>query len=154
MILFSVDDILKDAKSPWFSLYICYVILLLGGVQFSIYFTSMWPYLLSVLFDVNSYFLKKQCFKHFLFFLSQLDPDVNLYFYGFVISSFSFGQMLSSPLFGYWNQKTKSTRYPVMFGMMITSVGNLLYALLPTIGGSNSKWLMLVARFLVGLGSG
>jgi ceroid-lipofuscinosis MFS transporter 7 len=82
-----------------------------------------------------------------------LDADVKLSFYGFVIASFSFGQMLSSPLFGYWSQRTKSTKYPVMFGMMLTSVGNVLYALLPTIG-DNSKWLMLVARFIVGLGSG
>jgi ceroid-lipofuscinosis MFS transporter 7 len=83
-----------------------------------------------------------------------MDPDVNLYFYGFVIASFSFGQMLASPAFGYWSQRTRSTKYPVVFGMLITSVGNALYALLPNIGGAKSKWFMLVARFFVGIGSG
>ena len=40
----------------------------------------------------------------------QLDDSVNLTFFGFVIASYSVGQAVSSPFFGYWNQKTKGTR--------------------------------------------
>uniref|UniRef100_A0A914VZ74 Major facilitator superfamily (MFS) profile domain-containing protein n=1 Tax=Plectus sambesii TaxID=2011161 RepID=A0A914VZ74_9BILA len=119
----------EDQKSPWGSLWLSNVIMLFTGIQFSIYFTSMWP------------------------FLQTLDDSANLGFFGFVIASYSVGQAVSSPIFGFWNQKTKGTRRPVMSGMVLTILGNLIYALLPTFS-DNRKWIMMFARFLVGFGSG
>ncbi|MFH4980663.1 hypothetical protein AB6A40_007372 [Gnathostoma spinigerum] len=37
-------------KSPWLSLWICNFVQFLCGIQFAIYFTSMWPYLSKVCF--------------------------------------------------------------------------------------------------------
>lgn len=82
-----------------------------------------------------------------------MDSSSTVEFYGYVIASYSVMQAIASPLFGYWNQKTKSTKRPVIAGLLIGACGNLLYGLLPTIGGP-SKWLMIVARCMVGIGSG
>ncbi len=75
-------------------------------------------------------------------------------FFGWVVASYSVGQAISSPLFGLWSQRTRSTRFPIVAGLLITALGNLLYALLPTIGDFHTRWLMAVSRFLVGFGSG
>jgi ceroid-lipofuscinosis MFS transporter 7 len=82
-----------------------------------------------------------------------MDPSAKLDFFGYVIAIYSIGQMFSSPLFGYWNQRTKSTKWPVLVGLTISSCGNLLYGLLPTIG-THVQLLMMIARFMVGFGSG
>ncbi|VDN00112.1 unnamed protein product [Thelazia callipaeda] len=104
------------------------------GVQFSIFFTSMWPY------------LNKYCLK--------LDPSANLDFFGWIIASYSIGSTISTFLFGYWSQKVMSTKYPATFGIFLMAFGNLLYGLLPAISGVSIKWYMLIARFIVGLGAG
>ncbi len=84
-----------------------------------------------------------------------MDPTIGLYFYGYIIAAYSVGQMLSSPLMGYVSQRTKSTKWPVVFGLVISIIGNSIYAILPTIADSgNSRYLMLFARFLVGIGCG
>jgi hypothetical protein len=51
-IYFSDDQLPNDAKSPWFSLWLANVIQFFAGIQFSIYFSSMWPYLLSVILSI------------------------------------------------------------------------------------------------------
>ncbi|MCP9264706.1 Major facilitator superfamily domain-containing protein 8 [Dirofilaria immitis] len=85
---------LDEGKTPWGSIWICNAVCFMTGIQCSIFFTSMWPYL----------------------------------------------------------NGTMSTKYPAGFGNMTMALGNLLYGLLPTIGAK--KWFMLLARFIVGLGSG
>uniref|UniRef100_A0A0R3RRZ7 MFS domain-containing protein n=1 Tax=Elaeophora elaphi TaxID=1147741 RepID=A0A0R3RRZ7_9BILA len=119
---------LNEGKTPWGSICICNVVCLLTGVQFSIFFTSMWPY------------------------LNRLDSTANLEFFGWTTASYSIGSIISTFLFGLWNQKTMSTKYPAGFGNLLMALGNLLYGLLPTIGAK--KWFMLLARFIVGFGSG
>ncbi|VDK74204.1 unnamed protein product [Litomosoides sigmodontis] len=119
---------LNEGKTPWRSILICNVVCVMTGVQFSIFFTSMWPY------------------------LNGLDPSANLEFFGWTTASYSVGSTISTFLFGLWNQKTMSTKYPASFGNFLMAFGNLLYGLLPTIGAK--KWTMLWARFIIGLGSG
>lgn len=58
----------------------------------------------------------------------------------------------ANPIYGYWNQKTMSVKWPVITGFLIAAVGQLWYALLGFFG--NVKWFMLCARFLTGLGVG
>ncbi|VBB30333.1 unnamed protein product [Acanthocheilonema viteae] len=81
-----------------------------------------------------------------------LDSSANLEFFGWAIASYSIGSTISNFFFGLWNQKTMSTKYPASFGNFLMALGNLLYGFLPTIGAK--KWSMLLARFIVGLGSG
>lgn len=120
---------LEGRKTPWSSLWIANAVCLMTGVQFSIFFTSMWPY------------------------LNGLDPTANLDFLGWVISSYSIGSTISTSLFGLWSQKKMSTKHPACFGNLLMASGNLLYGFLPSIDGER-KWFMLLARFVVGLGSG
>ncbi|VDK64915.1 unnamed protein product [Onchocerca ochengi] len=119
---------LDEGKTPWGSLAICNAVCFMTGLQFSIFFTSMWPY------------------------LNGLDSSANLKFFGWITASYSIGSTISTSLFGLWNQKTMSTKYPASFGNLMMALGNSLYGLLPTIGAG--KWFMLLARFIIGLGSG
>lgn len=65
----------------------------------SLYFTSMWPYLL------------------------KLDPTAQLPFFGIILASFSIGQAVGSPIFGTWTQKTESFKVPVATGLVFCCVG-------------------------------
>ncbi|KAK0407640.1 hypothetical protein QR680_003507 [Steinernema hermaphroditum] len=116
-------------KTPWKSIWLTYLIQFLCGIQLSVYFTSMWPY------------------------LSGLDQSATINFFGFVVAAFSVGQTISSPLLGLWSQKTFSAKDPTAFGLFLTAIGNLLYALLPNFS-SNVKYIMMASRFVTGLGSG
>nr|CDJ82595.1 Major facilitator superfamily MFS-1 domain containing protein [Haemonchus contortus] len=85
--------------------------------------------------------------------LLHVDSTASMDFFGWVAAACSLGCALANPLFGLWNQRTGSTKIPVSFGFTICAIGNLLYALLPIIP-SNSKFVMLLARFLTGFGAG
>ncbi|CAI5453607.1 unnamed protein product [Caenorhabditis angaria] len=68
----------------------------------SIFFTSMWPYLL------------------------QLDPNAKLSFFGIVLASFSVGQAIGSPIIGYWSEKSRKFKLPIATGILIGfGCGNL-----------------------------
>ncbi|CAB3398559.1 unnamed protein product [Caenorhabditis bovis] len=120
---------LDARKSDWVSLWFCNLLLYANGLQMSLYFTSMWPYLL------------------------KLDPNAQLPFFGIILSSFSFGQAIGSPIFGTWTQKSERFKVPISTGLVICATGNLFYALLPTIDWE-PQWMMLVARVIVGVGAG
>ncbi|KAK0414256.1 hypothetical protein QR680_007231 [Steinernema hermaphroditum] len=120
---------LDSRKSPWLSLWLSNFVQFLCGIQFSIYFTSMWPY------------------------LSGLDESATLDFLGWVVAAYSVGQTIASPVLGWWNQKTLSTKHPTAFGLLASAAGNLVYALLPSFH-SNIRYIMIAARFVTGFGSG
>ena len=119
----------SERQTPWKSVSLCFLIQILNGIQFSIYFTSLWPY------------------------LTTLEPKAKMSFFGWIMAIFSIGQMCSSWIFGFWNQKTMSTRQPAICGLMFSAVGNVIYGLLPLLP-SHRDWCMLFARFLTGFGSG
>lgn len=124
-----VDDSGKEQETPWGSVWLSFLIQTLNGIQFSIYITSMWPY------------------------LTTLEPSVSLSFFGWIMSIYSIGQMFSSWMFGWWNQKTMSTKAPAACGLAFTAIGNIIYGVLPLIP-SYQAWYMLTARLLAGFGSG
>ncbi|VDD92790.1 unnamed protein product [Enterobius vermicularis] len=118
-----------EQRTPWPSVCLSFLVQTLNGIQFSIYITSMWPY------------------------LTTLEPNAGLSFFGWIMSIYSIGQMFSSWIFGFWNQKTMSTKHPAAFGLAFTALGNVIYGLLPLLP-SYQAWFMLMARFLAGFGSG
>lgn len=73
---------------------------------------------------------------------------------GYVVASNPFGQMLFSPLFGYWGNKTKSVRLPLFCSIAIFSIASALYSSLELLPTDTVKYWMLFSRFLVGVGSG
>uniref|UniRef100_A0A0N5C5K7 MFS domain-containing protein n=1 Tax=Strongyloides papillosus TaxID=174720 RepID=A0A0N5C5K7_STREA len=117
-------------RTEWYSIILAYVMMYFCGIHISVYFTSMWPY------------------------LSTLNPDVNIDVLGWIVAAFSIGQTIGSPVFGFWSQKTSSTRHVVCCGIFFTIIGNLIYATLPNFSSNCVVEWMVVSRLIVGFGSG
>ncbi|VDM56632.1 unnamed protein product [Angiostrongylus costaricensis] len=115
-------------ESPWKSLWISIGLQYMIGIQISIYFMSMWPY------------------------LSALDRTATVDFFGWVVAACSLG-CSTNPLFGMWNQKTMDMKTPMVVGMVMIIVGQSIYGFLPLLD-SNQKWVMMLARLITGLGTG
>lgn len=73
---------------------------------------------------------------------------------GYVVASNPLGQMLFSPLFGLWGNKTKSVRIPLLCSVAVFCMSSGLYSSLELFPSVNVKYWMFLSRFLVGVGSG
>ncbi|VDM83200.1 unnamed protein product [Strongylus vulgaris] len=120
---------INERKSPWRSLWISIALQAMVGIQISIYFMSMWPY------------------------LSSLDSAATVDFFGWIVAACSLGCSVANPLFGFWNQKTMSIKSPITVGMLMTAIGQSVYGLLPLFD-HNHKWIMMAARLVTGFGAG
>uniref|UniRef100_A0A8D0FT94 Major facilitator superfamily domain containing 8 n=1 Tax=Strix occidentalis caurina TaxID=311401 RepID=A0A8D0FT94_STROC len=137
MISFSLDFWFKNRdvvetqehyKSRWRSIWIMYLTMFLSSVGFSIVIMSVWPY------------------------LQEIDPTADASFLGWIIASYSIGQMLASPLFGLWSNY-RPRREPLVISTAISVAANCLYAYVH-VPHSHNKYYMLTARALVGFGAG
>ncbi|KAF1755650.1 hypothetical protein GCK72_012100 [Caenorhabditis remanei] len=99
------------------------------GVQISVYYMSMWPY------------------------LSGLDKTADMDFLGWVVAACNIGCTISNPLYGLWNQKTMSCKWPTITGFLIAAVGQVMYGAISEVQ-QHGKWYMLAARVVTGLGVG
>ncbi|XP_005069739.1 major facilitator superfamily domain-containing protein 8 [Mesocricetus auratus] len=115
-------------KSRWRSVRILYLTMFLSSVGFSIVIMSIWPY------------------------LQKIDQTANASFLGWVIASFSLGQMVASPLFGLWSNY-RPRKEPLIISIFISVVANCLYAYVH-VPAAHNKYYMLIARGLVGFGAG
>ncbi|KAM5307971.1 major facilitator superfamily domain-containing protein 8 isoform 2-T2 [Glossophaga mutica] len=115
-------------KSRWRSIRILYLTMFLSSVGFSIVIMSIWPY------------------------LQKIDQTADASFLGWVMASFSLGQMVASPLFGLWSNY-RPRKEPLIVSIFISVVANCLYAYVH-VPASHNKYYMLAARGLVGFGSG
>uniref|UniRef100_A0A914CSW6 Major facilitator superfamily (MFS) profile domain-containing protein n=1 Tax=Acrobeloides nanus TaxID=290746 RepID=A0A914CSW6_9BILA len=73
-------------KTNWRSIYLITAFTFLDGIQFSMFFISLWPY------------------------LNTIDPTASATFFGIITAGFSFGQAISAPLFGFWMNKAKTSK--------------------------------------------
>lgn len=87
-----------------------------------------------------------------LYFFLQIDQTANASFLGWVIASFSLGQMVASPIFGLWSNY-RPRKEPLIVSIFISVVANCLYAYVHA-PASHNKYYMLAARGLVGFGAG
>ncbi|XP_056180292.1 major facilitator superfamily domain-containing protein 8 [Falco biarmicus] len=115
-------------KSRWRSIWIMYLTMFLSSVGFSIVIMSVWPY------------------------LQKIDPTADGSFLGWIIASYSIGQMVASPLFGLWSNY-RPRREPLVVSTAISVAANCLYAYVH-VPHSHNKYYMLTARALVGFGAG
>ncbi|PNI51915.1 MFSD8 isoform 18 [Pan troglodytes] len=99
----------------------------LSSVGFSIVMMSIWPY------------------------LQKIDPTADTSFLGWVIASYSLGQMVASPIFGLWSNY-RPRKEALIVSILISVAANCLYAYLH-IPASHNKYYMLVARGLLGIGA-
>ncbi|CAD5229941.1 unnamed protein product [Bursaphelenchus okinawaensis] len=115
-------------ETPWWSIYITALLGFCQAVQYTLYFTSTWPY------------------------LQVIDRESTEQFYGAVVASYSIGQIMSAPLFGYWSNRSKSVKGPLIVCLILSMFGNLTYALAETIP-YNARYFLFGSRFIVGCGS-
>ncbi|XP_056659499.1 major facilitator superfamily domain-containing protein 8 isoform X6 [Monodelphis domestica] len=118
----------EHRRSRWRSIRILYLTMFLSSVGFSIVIMSVWPY------------------------LQKIDPTADASFLGWIIASYSLGQMVASPLFGLWSNY-RPRKEPLVISIFISVAANCLYAYVH-VPPSHNKYYMLVARALVGFGAG
>lgn len=118
------------SKTPWPSIYIAGLCSFVQAAQFSIFFSSMWPY------------------------LRKLNPQAVETQYGTIVALYSLGQCISAPTFGYWSNKIEQVRLPLLTGFVFMMTGNSLYMSLPFFSPSQVAIVMMVARFVAGSGTG
>lgn len=82
----------------------------------------------------------------------QLDPHAGKEFMGLVVAANPLGQMLFSPIIGWWSNKMKSIRSPLMFSMLIFCISSAIYSTLDLFPNHVKYW-MFIARFFVGVSS-
>lgn len=72
---------------------------------------------------------------------------------GYVVAANPLGQMLFSPLVGWWSNKLGSIRMPLLVSLLLFTTASAIYSSLEVFTSYRKHW-MLWARFLVGVSSG
>ncbi|VDK30698.1 unnamed protein product [Gongylonema pulchrum] len=115
--------------TDWRSIELISAITFAGAVQFSMFFTSLWPY------------------------LQQVDEYATESFFGYITAAYSLGQAVANPVFGFWSTRINKTKLPVSVGLILMFLGNVLYLTIDLMH-SNQRYTMLVCRFINGCGAG
>uniref|UniRef100_A0A1I7XE34 MFS domain-containing protein n=1 Tax=Heterorhabditis bacteriophora TaxID=37862 RepID=A0A1I7XE34_HETBA len=147
----------KEPQTEWTSLSIASTITLFTAIQFTIYFSSLWPYLLQV-YAFQAY--KKIAYWNcnynillFYFILFQLDSGAEESFFGGITAIYSLGQAIMCMVFGYWQNKIQQCRIPILGGLVLMFLGNIVY-LMCGLTMLQPKWTMFISRLITGLGAG
>lgn len=119
----------EEHKTRWRSILVIYATIFLMTVGYSITIPGVWPY------------------------LNKLDSDAPKEFIGFINAGNPLGQMIASPLFGHWVNRSRSTRVPLITTMILFAVGSLMYATISIFPSEHKYWL-IVSRLTVGVSSG
>ncbi|XP_034003770.1 uncharacterized protein mfsd8l1 [Trematomus bernacchii] len=98
------------------------LIFLLSGVEYAVILPTIWRYLQTL--------------------------EAAPYFLGLALSAFSLTGLLTGPLFGYWSDKTRTTKKIILFANLFEMIGNFMYFM------GYSKWLLLSSRLVAGIGTG
>uniref|UniRef100_A0A671UQ54 Major facilitator superfamily domain containing 8-like 2 n=1 Tax=Sparus aurata TaxID=8175 RepID=A0A671UQ54_SPAAU len=98
------------------------LIFMLSGIEYAVILPTIWRYL--QILEAPPYFL------------------------GLGLSAFSLSALLSGPLFGFWSDRSKTTKSIVLFSNLFEIAGNFMYFI------GYSKWLLLCSRLVAGVGAG
>ncbi|KAI6173253.1 hypothetical protein M3Y98_01062000 [Aphelenchoides besseyi] len=118
----------EERKTEWSTIYVTAGLAFSTAMQFSLYFSSLWP------------------------FLQILDAEIRPDFFGYVVAIYSLGQIIASPLVGYWSNRIKQIRLPLYTNIALMLVGNFIYLSLEVIPSHRKHWL-LFGRLITGFGS-
>ena len=72
---------------------------------------------------------------------------------GYVVAANPLGQMLFSPLVGWWGNKRGSVRLPLLVTLALFTFASGMYSAVELIPGDH-KTVMIISRFLIGVSSG
>ncbi|XP_017036099.1 major facilitator superfamily domain-containing protein 8 isoform X1 [Drosophila kikkawai] len=126
-----VDDgleTLEEYTQRWRSVRIIYYTMFLMALGFSIILTGIWP------------------------FLNKLDPDAGKEFMGLIVAANPLGQMIFSPIFGWWGNRLGKIRLPLLLSLSLFTLASAVYSSLE-LRPDNVKYWMLGSRFLIGVSS-
>ncbi|XP_056421643.1 major facilitator superfamily domain-containing protein 8-like [Hyla sarda] len=98
------------------------LIFLLSGIEYAVILPTVWMYLQSL--------------------------DAQPFFLGLVLSAFSLTELLSGPVFGYWSDRTGTTKHVILLSNCFEIAGNFMYFI------GISKWFLLGSRLVAGVGAG
>ena len=90
----------------------------------------------------------------------QLDSSTTMFQYGFIVATDALAQLLFAPVFGALADKLGTIRPLAITCSIIFTAGNLLYSMISLVPRSfgalrQARYVaMLVARFVVGIGTG
>nr|XP_046264733.1 major facilitator superfamily domain-containing protein 8 [Scatophagus argus] len=98
------------------------VIFMLSGIEYAVILPTIWRYL--QILEAPPYFL------------------------GLGLSAFSLSGLLTGPLFGFWSDRSKTTKSIILFSNLFEIAGNFMYFV------GYSKWLLLGSRLVAGVGAG
>lgn len=157
-------------QTDWNTIYLSALISFLSAIQFSLYFSSLWPFLITVSFNFKIFFWcsvfdydemygewesKFKIFGFFLFilyiFFFQLNPDTDEFFFGLIIGSYSLAQIITAPLMGWWSHVIGRIRPALLACSLAQFFGNFLYFFAELIS-FNPSYTLLFARFITGTG--
>ncbi|KAM4771344.1 major facilitator superfamily domain-containing protein 8-like [Rhinophrynus dorsalis] len=97
-------------------------IFLLSGIEYAVILPTVWMYLQSL--------------------------GAQPFFLGLVLSAFSLTELLASPIFGHWSDRTGQTKSVILLSNCFEIAGNFMYFV------GISKWFLLGSRLVAGVGSG
>lgn len=115
-------------RSRWLSIRIMYFTMFMSAVTFTMSMSTMWPY------------------------LEVLDTKATPKLLGWVVASYSIGQFVASPLFGFWSS-CRGAKEPLLVSLVLQIGSNVFYAYIQSVQGDGETWL-IVARVTIGFSSG
>ncbi|XP_039443579.1 major facilitator superfamily domain-containing protein 8-like [Culex pipiens pallens] len=118
----------QEYTARWNSIRIIYYTMFLMSLGFSIILTGVWPY------------------------LDKLDPHAGKEFMGWIVGANPVGQMIFSPLVGWWGNRLGSIRLPLLCSLALFSIASGIYSTLEVFTTHRKYW-MLYSRFLIGVSS-
>ena len=83
-----------------------------------------------------------------------MDADATEKFFGYVVAVYSMGQLIGSPALGYWTSRMGHIKAPMCVGLALMMIGNMGYLFMAPIQHIPKRYVLIVSRFAVGLGSG
>ncbi|XP_055596935.1 major facilitator superfamily domain-containing protein 8-like [Uranotaenia lowii] len=117
-----------EYTARWNSIRVIYYTMFLMSLGFSIILTGVWPY------------------------LDKLDPHAGKEFMGWIVAANPVGQMIFSPLVGWWSNRLGSIRLPLLCSLALFSIASGIYSTLEVFS-THQKYWMLYSRFLIGVSS-
>ncbi|XP_017063397.1 major facilitator superfamily domain-containing protein 8 isoform X2 [Drosophila eugracilis] len=84
--------------------------------------------------------------------LPQQDPSAGKEFMSLIVAANPLGQMIFSPIFGWWGNKLGKIRLPLLISLALFTMASGIYSSLE-LRPNNVKYWMLASRFLIGVSS-
>ncbi|XP_076446302.1 major facilitator superfamily domain-containing protein 8-like [Babylonia areolata] len=118
----------NQRRSRWWSIRVMYGTMFMSSVTFTLTMATLWP------------------------FLKVVDPGATPSFLGWVVASYSLGQLLASPLFGWWSAR-RQAREPLLCSLFLQVGANLFYAYVQSVP-ANGGGCLVAARAVMGFAAG